>query len=62
MGNEERAIELVESAREKLARAAGYVPDLADEFEDTIRCLEDLVDDLEEEVDDGEEAEDEDTD
>jgi hypothetical protein len=56
--DEDRAIELVESARKKLGRAAGLVPDLAIEFAETIRGLEDLVDDLEESDDGQEDSED----
>ncbi len=47
MTDEERAMELVESARKKLARAAGLVPDLAVEFAEAIDGVEELADDLE---------------
>jgi hypothetical protein len=58
MKDEERAMELVESARKKLARAAGLVPDLAVEFAEAINGVEELADDLEDEDDEKDDAED----
>lgn len=61
MKDEERAMELVESARKKLARAAGLVPDLSAEFAEAIIGVEELADDLEDnqdEVDEKDDAED----
>lgn len=52
MKDEERAMELVESARKKLARAAGLVPDLSVEFAEAINGVEELADDLEDDEDD----------
>jgi hypothetical protein len=56
MTDEEQAIQLVEAARKKLARASGLAPDMAVEFAEAIRGLGDLADDLDD--DDGEDGED----
>jgi hypothetical protein len=58
--DEERALDLIEAARKKLARASGFVPDMAADFAETLRDLEDLAEDVgeDDEDDDGEDDED----
>ena len=45
--DEQRAYELVESARKKLKRAAALVPELAVEFADAVEGVEELADSFE---------------
>jgi hypothetical protein len=62
MTDEERALELLESARKKVMRAATYAPDMSADFADAICGLEELVEDLEDQVEDGDDDEEDDTD